>query len=452
MSDENDVKQQLKDIEIRSVDVQEIMGFIPHWIIRWGITVICAVIVFIVIGSWFFKYPDIIASSIVLTTENPPADLIARTSGKISQLFVTDKQEVKEGDYIAVIENATDYRDLFQLKKRLKAMSSFFVYFDTPPEEQFEQNYTLGELQASYAAFLKSYADYQHFIRLSVHQQKINSIKAQVLRRKSVSEQLKIQVKIMEEQKKISERDLKNSEALFREGVISKSDVENARSNYLQKEFSYESAKTSLSNSRIEISQLEQNMIELELQQKEEKKSYELALSQAYENLMGQISQWEQMYLLKAPISGKVSFTNYWSVNQNVTAGDKVLTLVPAKGGKIIGKVVLPIRGSGKVKIGQKVNIKFTNYPYMDYGMVTGIIKSKSLVASDNFYSLEVDLPNGLRTSYGKNLEFAQEMQGSAEIITEDIRLLERIFKPIKNILSKMDKPENELGTKESQN
>jgi HlyD family secretion protein len=73
----------------------------------------------------------------------------------------------------------------------------------------------------------------------------------------------------------------------------------------------------------------------------------------------------------------------------------------------------------------------------MDYGIVSGVIKSKSLVASDNFYSLEVDLPEGLLTSYGKELEFSPEMQGSAEIITENIRLLERIFKPIKSLLKR---------------
>ena len=75
----------------------------------------------------------------------------------------------------------------------------------------------------------------------------------------------------------------------------------------------------------------------------------------------------------------------------------------------------------------------------MDYGIVSGQVTSRSLVAADNAYSLEVRLPNGLRTSYNRELEFSQEMQGTAEIITEDIRLLERIFKPIKNLLTKIE-------------
>jgi len=48
---------------------------------------------------------------------------------------------------------------------------------------------------------------------------------------------------------------------------------------------------------------------------------------------------------------------------------------------------------------------------------------------------LEVDLPHGLETSYGKTLDFSQEMTGFAEIITEDLRLLDRVFKPIKALM-----------------
>ena len=51
--------------------------------------------------------------------------------------------------------------------------------------------------------------------------------------------------------------------------------------------------------------------------------------------------------------------------------------------------------------------------------------------------SLQVEFPNGLKTNYGKKLEFGQEMQGSAEIITDDIRLIERFFNPIKALLKK---------------
>lgn len=432
------ISKQLQEVEIRSSEVQEIMGFIPHWIIRGGITVIFLIIVLILIGSYFFKYPDIIMSNITVTTENPPATLVARSTGKIDALMVHDKQKINEGDLLAIIENSVNHNHLFQLQEQLNAMRHFFTHFDTPPIREFDKNYSLGQLQSSYAAFLNSYADYQHFVNLDFHRKKTEATNNQIARYKRVFEQLQRQYKIMQEELALTKQEFERSEKLHKDGVISKSDFDRAKSTYLQKDFSVEGAKTSLSNSRIQITQLEQSVMELQLDYRESKKRIELALGQAYKNLNGQISQWETNFVLRAPISGTVTFTKIWSVNQNVTSGAAVMTIIPADGGRIIGKVVLPIQGSGKVKVDQKVNIKLTNFPHMDFGIVSGIITSKSLVASDNFYSLEVVLPQGLLTSYGEQLEFSQEMQGTAEIITDDIRLLERVFKPIKAMLDKM--------------
>ena len=82
---------------------------------------------------------------------------------------------------------------------------------------------------------------------------------------------------------------------------------------------------------------------------------------------------------------------------------------------------------SGKVKTGQLVNIKLSGYPYLEYGMVRGIVKSKSLVPQEMLILLKLSLPDGLTTLYGTKLEFTQNMQGTAEIITENIRLLQKI-------------------------
>jgi hypothetical protein len=92
---------------------------------------------------------------------------------------------------------------------------------------------------------------------------------------------------------------------------------------------------------------------------------------------------------------------------------------------------------SGKVKNGQMVNIKLSGYPYLEYGIVRGIVRSKSLVPSSDAYIIEVDLPNGLSTLYGIKLDFTQNMQGTAEIITEDLRLFQKIINPFRYLISR---------------
>jgi hypothetical protein len=160
----------------------------------------------------------------------------------------------------------------------------------------------------------------------------------------------------------------------------------------------------------------------------------QLALTEANNNLLGAIDVWELNYLVKSPIEGEITFSKFWSKNQNVAKGEIVFTVIPGKESKLLGKVQLKRIGSGKVKPGQQVNIKFDNYPYMEYGMVEGRVNRISKVPTNDNYALEVDLPKGLVSSYGVNFEFNNEIQGTAEIVTEDMRLIQRIFNPIKSL------------------
>ena len=45
-----------------------------------------------------------------------------------------------------------------------------------------------------------------------------------------------------------------------------------------------------------------------------------------------------------------------------------------------------------------------------------------------------MSLPNGLETNYGKELPPDQELKGMADIILEDLSVLERLLAPIRQI------------------
>ncbi|MBE9511074.1 MAG: HlyD family efflux transporter periplasmic adaptor subunit, partial [Bacteroidetes bacterium] len=185
------------------------------------------------------------------------------------------------------------------------------------------------------------------------------------------------------------------------------------------------------------ISKLEQEILDIRQQYTDKKKELELQLIESFENLTASISSWDHQFVLRSSSTGKVSFTKYWAKGQSVTEGERVLTIIPEDTGEIIGKIALDMKRSGKVKQGQKINIKFDNYPYLEYGMVEGAVNKISLVPAENIYTVEVSLVDGLRTFYGVELEFTQEMQGTAEIITEKRRLLKRLVDPIKFIFEK---------------
>lgn len=423
------------NIELRSDEVKEILGRVPNWIIRSGTTLFFVVIAVVVIGSYFFRYPDIIDSRLVLTTLNPPAELVARSSGKIQDLYVGDNEEVEEGSLLAIIENPAFNEDIFELKEKLETFQGHLTGSENVSANIVEGTFRLGEVQSYYNTFLKACVDYQRFFELEYYDRKIDSYKKQISKYNMFYDRQYQQKKILESELAISKKQYERDSSLFQRGVIAQQNFQNSKKKYLESSYSFHGARSALASTQINISNVEQQIIDLELKKERERKDLQNLMIHSFDQLKAQIDIWEQKYLIKTPIDGKVTFNKFYSSNQNVKTGDRVFTVLPNDSTKIVARVELGMRDAGKVKVGQRVNIKLDNYPYLEYGMLEGTIQSISKVPENQKYTLDVNLSNGLVTNIGTELQFAQDSEGKAEIITENLRLLQRIFNPIRALL-----------------
>lgn len=422
----------INNIEIHSEEVQEIIGAAPAWIIRAGIGVVFIVVLIILISSWFFKYPDIISAQIILTTQNPPAQLRAMSTGRITHIFKSENDYVESKQIIAIVENTTNYRDVLYLKDILDTLQNI-------NNVNTSMILQLGDIQHQYASFIRLVKDLQNFEQLDFYTKKINSINNQINNYRNYHNQVEAQSKLKEKELNLAKKQFERNRHLFKQGVISNSDYEIAEKQYLQEEIAFKNTLSSLSQIKIEISQLEQQSMELHLQEIQDSQTKTIAIREAIENIKSQIDKWQQNYLITSPIKGHVTFTQVWGKHQNVHEGSVVATVIPNKSTSIIGKVQIPSTGAGKVKTKDPVNIKLDNFPHMEFGMLKGQVKNISLVptVSDEgvYYMAEITIPEGMISNYHRNLVFTQEMKGTAEIITDDIRLLERFFNPIKALI-----------------
>jgi hypothetical protein len=141
----------LEDIELRSEEVQEILTRVPNWMIRWGNTLFLLLIIMLLLLSWFVKYPDIIISEVIITTEIPPQKEYARITGKIDTLFVSDTQNVIENQPLSIIENTANYRDVFFLKYIIDTIKVQKENFSFPIEKM--PILFLGDIETSYSLF-----------------------------------------------------------------------------------------------------------------------------------------------------------------------------------------------------------------------------------------------------------------------------------------------------------
>jgi len=423
------------NINLRSEEVQEILGRPPRLIVRVGITVILLVVAGLFVGSYFIKYPDIVSATITVNTENLPADVMAKASGRIDSLYVSEKQRVEAGDILAVLENTARTEDVLRLKMALDGPDSTIKALSATVLR-------LGDIQSAYTAFVKAQEDYDYFVSADYHNKKIAVINRQIAAQKGILQKSNVQLNVSREQLTSAKRIFSMDSSLFAKGMLSVAEYESAKNAYLQQLQSYESARLGIDNQQMSILQSEQSVFDLEQQRTETENALQIALAGAAESLRTQIAAWEKNYLVTAPCAGIVTMTKYWQKNQNVNAGEVLLTVVPEGDVRIIGKILLPLQGAGKVKVGQTVNVKFDNYPYMEYGLVKVAIRDISLVPvqvkeDEKAYMLEVEFPEKLTTTYHKELRFSQEMSGTAEIITDDLRLLDKFINPIKAVVER---------------
>jgi multidrug efflux pump subunit AcrA (membrane-fusion protein) len=221
-------------IELRSDDVQEILGTPPSWILRWGSTFVFIGIILLGVVSWILKYPDIIHAPIRITTNVPPVPVVARSTGYLSKLLVKEGDTVRQGDLLVVLQNPANYEDIFKLERELHE-------FDSLSEVNFRtfvpsSNLVLGDLQLNYSSFVQILKEFQfkkesNFTEQSIaqYQQQIQS--AQRLKR-TEKDKLATSLKNLE----LIKQQFTRKQTLYAQNVIPKTELEEARKDVLNGE------------------------------------------------------------------------------------------------------------------------------------------------------------------------------------------------------------------------
>ena len=423
-----------KEIELRSEEVQEILTRVPHWMIRWGSVMVLITVLSLFFVSWLVKYPDVIKTQIVITTNIPPEKLVAKVSGKIETILVEDKAIVYKNTPLGVIENSANYKDVFLLKSMVDTIAIDKNKF---PFEKLKMA-QLGEVESYFAVFQKeSIADDLNA--------KLQPYQVEGTAQSYESIQLKERLRLLESQRSsnqaelvLQKSDLDRYEGLFKKGIIATQELEKHKLTYLQVERNYKSLLSTISQLKSAINELNKNSKTTRINESKENVNLERNVIQSFYGLKKAIRDWELNYVLRSSIEGKVSFLQLWAPNQTVNAGDNVFAVIPINEKGYIGKVKAPAQNSGKIKVGQTVNIRLANYPDREFGIIKGAIKAISLTPDkDGNVLIDISLPNGLETSYKKQISFQQEMTGTADIVTDDLRLIERLLYQFRDLFKR---------------
>ncbi len=423
-------------IELRSEEVQEILGTPPGWMVRWGTILIVFVVAMMVWLSYLIKYPDVITAPVIISSAHPPVPVLTASGGTISQIFVSDNSHVKIGSVLAILESAANYDDIRQVE-------DCCILLKQSADEgciriSSGKKIRLGELQSQYEALQTTIDKYKSSVPGSV--QKRGTVSSANQLQSLQKDVIKIETRI---------RDLKNDNlpqaeqfaakqrSLYARGNLNRNDLEvaNNRIADIKTEIAALEREKSLKEGaivRVKSRLNEPRPIEIIDKSEERAKIEELA-----SGLLTDLEDWKQKHLILSPVSGKVTFANRkWTAEQEIKAGEELLVIVPdenQKNHKISGEVKMPVQGAGKVKEGQRVIIMLESYPYQEFGTLEANVVRISHIPNENSYSVQLEFGSDtLVTNYQKQIPPARQLTGEAQIITEDKRFIQRIFEKIR--------------------
>ena len=423
-------------------EIEEIISNKPPALVRWGTVYFLVLLMLIALICWFIEYPDIVIAQAKLNSVNAPKQVLTRTDGKLLKIAVKENDKVETGQIMGCMESIANPTLVMEIDKQLNSINELIRQNKTDEIIQFfpsnsselgslneDSKYeagALGELQIPYQTFIQSFITFKDFLSTGFFLKKKKMLAIDMQNIQKLHEILNIQNRLLQQDLTLNNENFKMSESLAHDSVISVLDYRNEKSKLIARQLTLPQINASIVSNESLQNEKRKEIAELENQIIVQKNTF----IQALLTMTSQIQTWESKYLLKAPVSGTVSFTGFFQENQEMRTGQVLFNVVPDNISYYV-EMLIPQYNFGKVKQGQEVLLKFQAYPYEQYGSVFGKIEYISNSPTDSGYLAKVVLPNGLVTNYKKTLQRRNGLLAQADIITENMRLLERFYRGI---------------------
>lgn len=419
---------------VKSEEVQAIIDRMPTYWVKWIVSIVGFLMAVILILASIIKYPETVDGQISITAHTAPVRIVSNADSRI-HLIKPDKSVLCEGDVISYLETGADYKHILLLDSLLQEMDAGLFACEILPD-----TLMLGDISSNYNAFAVVYAKYWRLLKSDIYENIRQNLQEQILS----DEQMIINLdRELELKKKIlanSEEQLHNDSILMTMNGISIQEYKEKYNAHLSLYESYINIESTRLSKQAEISKnrLEEQRITLEETENRENTFAELVSQK--NALINVVKVWKEKYLQYAPIDGELEYLGFWRNHTYIHSGQELFSIIPPQN-EIIGEVKIPSYGAGKVKIGQKANVKINNYPYDEYGLLKGTVQSMSRTThrienqqgSLDVYLVKIDFPNGMVTNFGRELPLDSEINGTVEIITTPKRLIQRLFDNLKS-------------------
>jgi multidrug resistance efflux pump len=396
---------------------EEVFGRPPARILYWGNTVLLLIIVSILALAALIPYPDRLGGEVVLSTEQAPIDINPSQVGEIDQVLVQNGGKASAQQVVVTLKSLAKYVDVLKAEQTLLK------------GENLAQGMNLGELNGAYQELIFKQNTYQHHQNTDISAQKGNAVENEVANLRQLAISMKRQIAIQTDEFNNIEYDFLRSQELLREGIMSKMEVEKSENHWLAAKRQLQSANDALLQNNIRIEHLKTSKIEIQKTHLDQAQNQGDGLFQAKKNLSAAIESWKKQFLVRATVSGIISYFKPIHVGDITRPDQPLLSILPQfDEQESIAIAQMPLQGLGKVKKGQEVRISIYNYPAEEFGNLVGTVKDIALNPKDKKQAITISLPKEWITDMKKEIPKSQNLSGDCVIYTKNQTLLQRLF------------------------
>jgi multidrug resistance efflux pump len=426
---------QTESHQLISTEVQEIISYRPHWIIRRGNLFFFLILIGILFGSWLIKYPDMVKGSLRISAVDGPKSVVAKTEGNIIRLLVKNEAEVKEGEPLAYMQSTGAHNEVLQLKNWIHQVEqpvsneSIELLLNYP----FPALNNLGELQPDYEIFRLQLKETMQILQSGYYVQKKRALLRDITYQEQLKNNLAKQNELLKKEYDVQNVDYNAKEGLAKENVIAPLELNQEKGRMLIKEQGLEQMAAQLINGNIASHNKQKELLELQKYVMDQRLKFQSVLF----SLKSKTYDWLLRFIVTAPQSGKLFYTSFITENQLVSAGSELFYVQPGKS-NYFGLLTAGQNGIGKIATGQDVIIRVQGYPSEQFGYLKGKVTYISNLPNRNdSFLIRVDLPKDLITNQQYKLQFRNNLLATAEVVTKERRLLERFTGKMYEMMSR---------------
>ena len=405
----------------------------PPWLVRWGILLFACIVGLLLAATWFIRYPDRVSASGTLMATNMPQDLVVRTDGRLQHLFYNDGDSVQQGRLLAVMQSTANYEHILALQQVTDSLQADLTAGNSKAAigwhlrlKSMAPVLNAGELQDDLQQVMAALQTFTQYLAQGYFLRKKEMLHTDL-------DHLAAQRKVLQKQLALTRQDMAlaadnfaASDKLASQKVIAPVEYRNEQSKWVNKQLQGPQLEATLISNQMQAHEKQKEIAQLDNDIAQQTELFIQALQQ----WRAQLAAWQQQYLIVSPGSGRLSLNGFLKQGTTLQRGEIAGSVVPANAGYYVA-VTLPQYNFGKLRLGQQALLRFTAFPFEEFGAVEARLAYVKTLPTDSGYLGMLELSNRLVSDKGITLTYRHGLKAQAEIITDQRRLLERLLEGI---------------------